>query len=88
MNRILPVLLLAVATTWVYFTPEGILGKAGAVGYAVCHRIDLRSFHLGLRQLPLCARCTGMYLGALLGLTYFGLRHPKATRYPGKPLVE
>jgi uncharacterized membrane protein len=55
---------------WLAWTPAGILGKADAIGYAVCHRIDLRSFHLGDRQLPLCARCSGMYLGAMLGLAY------------------
>ncbi len=55
---------------WMVVTPAGLLGKADAVGYAVCHRIDARSFHLGERSLPLCARCSGMYLGALLGLVY------------------
>ena len=55
---------------WLLNTPAGLLGKADAIGYAVCHRIDLRSFHLGERQLPLCARCTGMYLGAMLGLGF------------------
>lgn len=58
---------------WLLNTPGGLLGKADAIGYAVCHRIDLRSFHLGERQLPLCARCTGMYLGAVLGLVYQGV---------------
>ena len=56
--------------TWLIYTPNGLLGKADAVGYAVCHRIDARSFHLGERQIPLCARCTGQYLGAMLGLIY------------------
>lgn len=55
---------------WLLATPPGLLGKADAVGYAVCHRIDVRSFHIGDRQLPLCARCTGMFMGALLGLAY------------------
>jgi uncharacterized membrane protein len=55
---------------WLLNTPEGLLGKADAVGYAVCHRIEWRSFHLGERQTPLCARCSGMYLGAMLGLAY------------------
>ena len=55
---------------WLLNTPAGLLGKADAIGYAVCHRIDLRSFHLGERQLPLCARCSGMYLGAVLSLGY------------------
>ena len=63
---------------WLLNTPAGLLGKADAIGYAVCHRIDVRSFHLGDRPLPLCARCSGMYLGAGLGLIYqsiFSRRH-------------
>lgn len=60
-----------VIVAWLLATPAGLLGKADAIGYAVCHRIDLRSFHLGERPLPLCARCTGLYLGALLPLVGF-----------------
>lgn len=63
---LLPVAL--VLSAWVLLTPGGLLGKADAIGYAVCHRIDLRSFHLGTRALPLCARCSGMYLGALVAI--------------------
>ncbi len=59
---------------WLYATPGGLLGKADAIGYAVCHRIDLRSFHLGERALPLCSRCTGMYLGSLLGFGFLAWR--------------
>jgi len=55
---------------WLMTTPPGVFGKADAIGYAVCHRIDLRSFYIGDLQLPLCARCSGMYLGAMLGLIY------------------
>lgn len=36
------------------------------VGYAICHRITERSFVINGRQLSLCARCTGMYLGVML----------------------
>jgi uncharacterized membrane protein len=53
---------------WLAFTPSGLLGKTDAVGYAVCHRMEERSFHIGERQLPMCARCTGMYIGAFIGL--------------------
>ena len=62
---------------WLWLTPPGLLGKADAAGYAVCHRIADRSFKIGDRQTPLCARCSGMYLGALMGLVYltrFGKR--------------
>ena len=67
---------------WLVNTPPGLLGKADAVGYAVCHRIDLRSFHLGERTLPLCARCTGMHLGALLGLGYQALLRRRKAGMP------
>ncbi len=55
---------------WLLITPPGLLGKASAIGYAVCHRIWERSFHVGDYQLPLCARCSGMYLGAVTGLVF------------------
>jgi len=42
------------------------LDGADWLGYAICHRITERSFMINGRQFPLCARCTGMYLGAFL----------------------
>ncbi len=65
-----PLLAGIVFLIWLIATPSGLLGKADAVGYAVCHRIGSHSFHLADRQLPLCARCSGMHLGALLGMVY------------------
>ena len=35
-----------------------------AVGGVVCHQLPDRSFLLWGRQLPVCARCTGIYAGA------------------------
>ncbi len=55
---------------WWMNTPAGWLGKLDAIGYAVCHRISERSFQIGSIQLPLCARCSGMYLGAMTGLVF------------------
>ena len=55
---------------WLWLTPAGLLGKVDAIAYAVCHRIASHSFQVDGQQFPLCARCTGMYLGALLGLIY------------------
>lgn len=55
---------------WLFLTPSGLLGKAHAVGYAVCHQIDARSFHFFGMTFPLCARCSGTFLGAMLGLAY------------------
>lgn len=71
---------------WLMNTPAGLLGKADAIGYAVCHRIDLRSFHLGDRQLPLCVRCSGMFLGAMLGLAYQALTQKRAGGFPPRQI--
>lgn len=72
---------------WLFNTPAGLLGKADAVGYAVCHRIELRSFHLHDRPLPLCARCSGMYLGAVLGLAFQAVTARRRSGLPPKALV-
>jgi len=54
------------------------------VGYAVCHRISSHSFAIAGHQLPLCARCSGTFLGALTG--FFGqamvLRRRRAAEFP------
>jgi uncharacterized membrane protein len=36
------------------------------LGSAICHQHADRSFHLFAAQLPVCARCTGIYLGAAI----------------------
>lgn len=73
---------------WLLGTPAGLLGKADAIGYAVCHRIDLRSFHLGTRTLPLCSRCTGIYLGVVLTLGGFQLAgRGRAGAFPGRGVL-
>jgi uncharacterized membrane protein len=35
-------------------------------GALVCHQLSERSFYLWGRQMPVCARCTGLYGGAAL----------------------
>ena len=73
---------------WLFNVPEGLFGKLDAVGYAVCHHIDLRSFHMGERQMPLCVRCSGMYLGAMIGLFYqWGIGRKRVNTPPRRVLV-
>ena len=38
-----------------------------AAGSVICHQIPERSFHLGGFQIPVCARCLGIYAGAAAG---------------------
>jgi uncharacterized membrane protein len=35
-----------------------------AIGAVICHQLPERSFHLAGFQLPVCARCLGIYAGA------------------------
>lgn len=81
---LVPLAAVLVLLGFLMVTPPGLLGKADALGYAVCHRIDARSFHIGTRQLPLCARCSGMFLGALLGLVFMAIAFPKRAGMPSK----
>jgi uncharacterized membrane protein len=80
---LVPIAAMIVFAVWFSVTPPGILGKADAVGYAICHRIDERSFHIGDRQLPLCARCTGEFFSAAISLIFFSLVSPKKSGMPG-----
>lgn len=49
----------------------------------VCHQIAAHSFVVHEEALPLCARCFGTYLGALIGLLTWRLgRRSKATALP------
>ncbi len=67
---LVPILGIIVIGVWMYISPEGALGKLDAIGYAVCHRIDARSFQIDDRQLPLCARCTGEFYAAGIALLF------------------
>lgn len=68
---------------WFYIAPPGLLGKADSIGYAICHRIDERSFQIFGRQLPLCARCTGEFYAAGITLLFLSLVSPRKSGMPG-----
>ncbi len=72
---------------WFAITPPGLLGKADSIGYAVCHRISERSFHIGDRQLPLCARCTGEFYAAAITLIFLSVASPWRSGMPGWKLA-
>jgi uncharacterized membrane protein len=72
---------------YIYFTPPGLLGKADAVGYAICHRIDARSFHIGARQLPMCARDTGTFTSAFISMIYLSIIGAKRGGMPAKKIA-
>ncbi len=82
-------LAIAALVSFLALTPTGLLTKADLVGYAVCHRIKERSFLIAGRQLPLCARCSGTFIGALVGLVGQAvvLRRHRATEFPPRLVI-
>jgi uncharacterized membrane protein len=79
----IPLAAILAFSVWFYIAPPGLLGKTDAIGYAICHRIDERSFQIGDRQLPLCARCTGEFNAAAISLIFLALASGKKSGMPG-----
>jgi uncharacterized membrane protein len=52
-------------------------------GRVICHQRPERSFHLFAEQLPVCARCTGLYLGgAVAAVLYVAVRSSGSASMP------
>ncbi len=79
---------LLIIGTFLLSPPWTVLGKTRLVGYAICHQIPERSFHIAGHQLPLCARCTGIYMGAMVGFTLMRLwGRQRAAGLPPVPIT-
>lgn len=50
-----------------------------ALGHVICHQLPVRSFHLWGVALPVCARCTGIYVGAAVTALLISLRPVRTT---------
>jgi uncharacterized membrane protein len=44
------------------------------LGSFICHQIPERSFHIAGFQLPVCARCLGIYIGVAIGVALLWMR--------------
>jgi uncharacterized membrane protein len=73
LSRVLTALGALVVLGLFLFPALAPLDKANLIGYAICHQIPDRSFHMAGHRLPLCARCTGTYLGAAVGFAAIAL---------------
>lgn len=64
---------------------SALIAGVYVIGSAVCHQLPERSYHLWAAQMPVCARCAGIYFGAVVGAVGAGLfrrgRSP-AFQYP------
>ena len=50
------------------------------IGALVCHQLPERSIHLWSVQMPVCARCAGIYFGAVAGALARAFRTAKTVR--------
>src|SRR4029453_18159539 len=57
-------LLLIVAAPVFWIPVAGVMYAAGSF---ICHQLPERSFHVQGAQLPVCARCLGLYCGGAFG---------------------
>jgi uncharacterized membrane protein len=69
----LPPAVAALALLWVLalaaapLLPVPLAGVLYAAGSLICHQLPERSFHVQSFQLPVCARCFGLYVGGAVG---------------------
>jgi hypothetical protein len=69
------------ASAWASLLIVGVY----SIGSLVCHQLPARSFHLWTAQMPVCARCAGIYFGAAVSAivlavfrTAEAMRHSRA----------
>jgi len=87
-DGILAAAALAIILLYVLAPPHSVLDRADRAAYAVCHRIAARSFEFAGRPLPLCARCSGTYLGAVAGLVVITARgRRRAAQFPAPAIL-
>ncbi len=82
----LPILVAAGFLAWLLLTPSGFWGKLDAVGYSICHQQPERSYFFFGQKMPLCARCTGMYISAAVGFAVLG-RKKRFSALPPKGIM-
>jgi uncharacterized membrane protein len=82
-----PIAALIALAGWIYIAPPGLMGKLDAIGYAVCHRLDSHSLHIGDIQMPLCARCTGEFNAAFIALIFQGFIGRKRSKLPNRGIL-
>lgn len=71
-----------------FLQTSGLLRYVGLLLSGVCHQFPEHSFFIAGVQMPLCARCIGMYLGALLGLCASWWRgRSRASQFPPRKVL-
>jgi len=84
---LVPIAALFALSVWIYIAPPGLMGKLDGIGYAVCHRLDSHSLHIGSVQMPLCARCSGEFNAAAVALIFQGVLSGRRSRLPRRGIL-
>lgn len=83
----LQVCVLAAIVFYSLAIPGDLDYKLDALGFGVCHQIGTHSFFVDDHQLPLCARCSGIYLAALASLGLLLVIRRRAARLPAGSMI-
>src|SRR5438477_5464373 len=67
--------------------PGDFTYKLDAMGFGVCHQISSHSYFIDSHQLPLCARCSGIYLGSLASFGLLAVLRRRASRLPPSHMI-
>lgn len=91
-GRRLPILpvqagLLALIVGLAIFGPGDLQYKMDVLGFGVCHQLLSHSFIIGGHALPVCARCTGIYLGAVVGMGLLFWLRPRTQGLPSSAMM-
>lgn len=78
---LLSLVFVGLLTAWLTLTPAGFMGKLWAIASSVCEQNPLHTLSFNGKLLPLCARCTGTFLGAFVSLTFL-ITRGRAARAP------
>lgn len=73
-NKALLLFGLSLIAAFLASPPHDLPGKACFVASGICHRLPDHSLFFGGKQSPLCARCTGTYLGLFLAVLFLAVR--------------
>ena len=69
---------IAISLNWLHLHPGDAYIKIMAIGASVCHQLPSHSFQREGLQFPICARCSGLYLGCFIGIVYYAFQGRKS----------
>lgn len=70
---LIPTTILGASTLCTWAVAEGASPKWRLLFRVLCHGIERRCFELWNTPMPICARCTGIYVGMIAGIGFFAI---------------